>query len=181
MPEGTVAGNENGKGMTAMLEKYLKYRMIMSAAGIVIGLILMIWQKSVLTTLIRVMGYVLMGAAAIYLVSYFVQKRQNETQLGYAIAAGGAGLVLVLLCRTIVHIFPVLMGVVLIMNGAAALIQTYNKKYVPLYSKLLSGLLILLGILIVTQPGSIVNMIVFCIGAAFVINGISGLVTSSRF
>lgn len=163
-----------------MLEKYLKNKTIMSAAGIVIGLILMIWQKSVLTTLIRVMGYVLIGAAVVYLVSYFSHNRQNETLLGYAAASGGAGLLLVLLCRTIVNIFPVLMGVVLIMSGGAALLQTYNNKEIPAYSKILSGLIVFLGILIVMQPGSIANMIVFCIGAAFVINGVSGLLTSRQ-
>ncbi len=163
-----------------MIEKYLRNKTIMSAAGIVIGLILMIWQKSVLITLVRVMGYVMIAAAAVYLVMYLKNNRQNDAELGYAIAGAGAGLLLVLLCRTIVNIFPVLMGIFLILSGAAALFKSFDDSNVPVYSKLIAALVILLGIMIVLQPGWIVNSIVFCIGAALVVNGISGLLMSRQ-
>lgn len=166
--------------MKEMFEKYLKNKTIMSIAGIVIGLILMIWQKGVLTTLIRVMGYVMIAAAVLYLIMYFKNNKQNETELGYAIMGAGAGLLLILLCRTIVNAFPVIMGVFLIMSGAVTLFRTWNDKNVPMYSKILSALVIVLGILIIVHPGRIANIIVFCIGMAFVINGISGLLMSRK-
>ncbi len=161
-----------------MLEKYLKNKTIMSIAGIIIGLILMIWRGSFVESMIRVIGYVLLAAAAIYLVMYFRENRQNEVLLGYAVAAAGAGLLLILLCRTILRIFPVLAGILMILSGAVTLLQTAGNKNVPLYSKLLSVLVIALGILIVTRPGRIANAIVFFVGVVFVINGISGLIAS---
>ena len=161
-----------------MIARYLKNKTIMSVAGIIIGLILMIWRGSFVASMIRVIGYILLAAAAVYLVMYFRDNRQNETLLGYAVAAAGTGLLLILLCGTILRIFPVLAGIAMILSGAVTLIQTAGNKYIPLYSKLLSALVIVLGILIVTRPGRIADAIVFCVGTVFVVNGISGLIAS---
>lgn len=164
-----------------MMEKYLKNKTIMSVAGIVIGLILMIWRGQFVEQMIRVSGYVLLVAAAVYLVMYFRDNRQNEAQMGYAVMAAGAGLLMILLSRTLLRIFPVIAGVVMIVSSAATLMRTYRDSNVPLYAKLLSALVILIGILIVLHPGRIADTIVFCVGAAFVVNGISGLITSRQF
>ena len=163
-----------------MIEKYLKNKMIMSAASIVIGLILMIWRGTFVEQMIRVVGYVLLAAAAVYLVMYFKGDRQNEAQLGYAILAAGAGLLIILLSSLLLHMFPVIAGVMMILTAGATLIKTYNDSNIPLYSKLLSALVIVIGILIVLQPGKIANAIVLCVGAALVVNGISGLLTSRQ-
>ena len=40
-----------------MMEKYLKNKTVMSAAGIVFGLILMIWRGQFVEQMIRVAGY----------------------------------------------------------------------------------------------------------------------------
>ena len=146
-----------------------------------IGLILMIWRGQFVEQMIRVAGYVLLAAAAVYLVMYFRDNRQNEAQMGYAVMAAGAGLLMILLSRTLLRIFPVIAGVVMIVSSAATLMRTYRDSNVPLYAKLLSALVILIGILIVLHPGRIADTIVFCVGAAFVVNGISGLITSRQF
>ena len=112
---------------------------------------------------------------------YFRDNRQNEAQMGYAAMAAGAGLLMILLSRTLLRIFPVIAGVVMIVSSAATLMRTYRDSNVPLYAKLLSALVILIGILIVLHPGRIADTIVFCVGAAFVVNGISGLITSRQF
>ena len=164
-----------------MMEKYLKNKTVMSAAGIVFGLILMIWRGQFVEQMIRVAGYVLLAAAAVYLVLYFKDNRLNEAQMGYAVAAAGAGLLLILLNRTLLRAFPVIAGVVMIVSAAATLLRTYRDSNVPLYSKLLSALVIVIGILIVIHPGRIADALVFCVGLAFVVNGISGLVASRQF
>ena len=163
-----------------MMEKYLKNKTIMSVAGIVFGLILMIWRGQFVEQMIRVAGYILLAAAAVYLVMYFRSNRQNEAQMGYAVVAAGAGLLMILLSRTLLRAVPVIAGVMMIVSAAATLLRTYKDSNVPLYSKLLSALVIVIGILIVLHPGRIANTIVFCVGAAFVVNGISGLITSRQ-
>lgn len=161
-----------------MLERYLKNKTVMSAAGIIIGIILMIWRGSFVESMIRVMGYVLLAAAAIYLVMYFKGNQEDQTQLGYAVVCGGAGLLMIFLCRTILRAFPVIAGVLMILSGVATLAQIIKEKDVPLLSKILPAVVIVLGILILTQPGRIANAIVFCVGAVFVVNGISGLLAT---
>ena len=73
-----------------------------------------------------------------------------------------------------------IIGIVLIMSGAAALLETYREREIPLYSKLLSILIVVLGVLILIHPGRIANAIVFCTGFALVVNGISGLLMSRQ-
>ena len=63
-------------GMT-LKDVDLKNKTIMSIAGIVIGVILMIWRGTVVEQMIRVVGYVLLAAAAVYLVMYYQGKKQN--------------------------------------------------------------------------------------------------------
>ena len=152
----------------------------MSLAGILIGMILMIWRGSFIEQMIRVVGYILLVTAAVYLAMYFRGNRRNETQLGYAIAAAGSGLLLILLSGLLLRAFPVIAGVVMILSGVATLLKTYNDSNTPLYSKLMSGLVIIAGILIAIHPGRIADAIVFCVGVAFVINGISGLLASRQ-
>jgi len=161
-----------------MLEKYVKNKMIMSIAGIVIGLILMIWRGDFVESMIRVIGYVLLAAAAVYLILYFKNKQSDQTMLGYAAFAAGAGLLLVLLCKTIYKAFPVIAGILMIISGAITLLQVIKDKDVPLLNKILPALVVAFGILILTRPGKIADAIVFCVGAVFVINGISGLLAS---
>ena len=163
-----------------MLEKYLRNKTIMSVAGIVAGLILMIWRGKFVEQMIRVVGYVLLAAAAVYLFKYIKENSRNQTLLGYAVAAAGAGLLLILLSRLLLRAFPAIAGVLMILSGAATLVQTFNDRNVPVYSKLLSALVIVLGILIAIQPGRIANAIVFCVGAVFVVNGVSGLLAIRR-
>lgn len=161
-----------------MLEKYVKNKMIMSIAGIVIGLILMIWRGSFVESMIRVIGYVLLAAAAVYLIMYFKNKQSDSVMLGYAGVAAGAGLLLILLCKTIYRAFPVIAGILMIISGAITLLQVLQDKEVPLFNKILPVLVIIFGILILTRPGKIADAIVFCVGAVFVVNGISGLLAS---
>ena len=160
-----------------MAEQFLKNKKILSIAGIIIGAILMIWQRTALITLIRITGYVLIAAGITYLVFYISGKEKNEVQLSYAVISGGGGLLMVLLSRTIVNIFPILMGVLLIVNGITALVQTIRSPIVPVYNKILSAAAVALGLLIVIRPAMITNTIVFWIGVAFAVGGISGLVT----
>jgi len=161
-----------------MLERYLKNKTVMSVAGIIIGVILMIWRGSFVESMIRVMGYVLLAAAAVYLVMYFKDNKGDQTQLGYAVVCGGAGLLMIFLCRTILRAFPVIAGVLMILSGVATLAQVIKEKDVPLLSKILPIVVVILGILILTQPGRIANAIVFCVGVVFVVNGISGLLAN---
>ena len=148
--------------------------MVLLIAEIIAGLVLMIWRGQVVEQMIRVVGYILTAAA--YIVFYFTGGRRDEMLLGYAALSGAAGALLVLLSGFFLRAFPILAGCLMILSSAAGLYQMMNSIYTPWYSKALSVLVLLLGILILIHPGAIANAIVFCIGAAFMVNGISGLI-----
>lgn len=160
----------------SMIQRFLRHRMVLLIAEIIAGLVLMIWRGQVVEQMIRVVGYILIAAAAAYIVFYFTGGRRDEMLLGYAALSGAAGALLVLLSGFFLRAFPILAGCLMILSSAAGLYQMMNSIYTPWYSKALSVLVLLLGILILIHPGTIANAIVFCIGAAFMVNGISGLI-----
>ena len=163
-----------------MIEKILRNKTVLSAAGVTTGIILMIWQRTALITLVRVTGYILIAAAIVYLVLYFSGKDKSEIQIGYAAVSGAGGLLMVLLSRTIVNIFPILMGVALIVSGIVSLAQTFRNQDVPSYTKFLSAAAVIMGLLIVVRPAMITNAITFWIGVALTIGGVSGLLSARR-
>lgn len=161
-----------------MIEKYLKNKMVISIASIIIGLILMIWRGVFVEQMIHVIGYVLLAAAVVYLVMYFKNGKEDETQLGYGVVAAGAGLLLILLSHLLLRAFPVIVGVLMILIALTTLMKVYNDKNTPLYIKLLYVLVAVMGILVLLHPGRIAGALVFCVGLALVVNGVSGLLMS---
>ena len=156
----------------ALLQKYLKDKTIIAIASIAIGVIMIIKGGSIADDMVRITGYILIGAAVAYAVSYFIGNVRDSVLLGYAGAAGIAGLLMVLLAKTIVSIFPVLAGVVLILNGVINLTQGGEA---PAYSKGTALLMIALGVLVIIFKYTVVNVVVILTGIGLVLNGVSTL------
>ena len=161
-----------------MIQKIMKNKGILAFAGIVIGVILIFGGGKFAESLIKVVGYVLMGAAAAYLVSYFMAKDRDDGMLGYCVVAAAAGILIVLLSGTILNIFPRVLGVVLVVNGVTNLTQANGT---PKYSKAVSILIIIAGILVFFNPGTMINVITFVAGAALILNGLAELDIIRRF
>ena len=157
-----------------MLKDLLRNKTIMAAASIAAGIFLMIARRSALYTLVRVLGYVLIGIAVAYLLLYLFGKNKNQIQLSYAGGAAVAGALIILLAPTVINLFPILAGIALIAIGIMNLTAARDGIY-PTYSKIGPILTIVLGVLVLFHPGAIVNMVVFLVGAALVLNGLSEL------
>ena len=90
------------------------------------------------------------------------------------------GVLLFVFAPNIVDIFPVIMGVYLILNGLSHMTAGYVDQDNRLIASLMGIVLIALGVLIVLQPAFLVNMIMVFIGAAFVVSGISDILLVIR-
>ena len=172
---GNGIGKKNRTEDKEMIRNLVRNKTVFAILSIVMGIYMCVAGRSVLYSIVRVAGYGLIGAAIIYLVMYFVgQGSRNQVQMGYAIVAGIAGLLIVRLAPTIVNLFPMLAGVGLILTGAGNLAQAAGNG-MPLVTKAGPIVTLVLGILILLHPGSIVNLVVTLAGVALILNGLSEL------
>ncbi len=157
----------------SMLRDLMKNKAIMAAASILFGIYLIIARSSALYTVIRILGYGLLGTALVYLVYYFGDRERDRTSLMYAAAAGVAGLLIMMLAPSIVNFFPVLAGILLILSGVSDLLSL--RGHADGKAKILPVVLIILGLLVVTHPGAIAGAVVAIAGGAFILNGLTDL------
>ncbi|MBR0512651.1 MAG: DUF308 domain-containing protein [Clostridia bacterium] len=167
-----------------MLNKLIKNKMIYALASVVIGIILIIRRGQMADDVVRIIGWLMIGMAAVYAVSYFVSSDKEQVQLGFAILAGIGGLLLVLLSHQIVNLFPILAGVLLIINGIANLSGVSGNTgdaEVPAYSKVVAIAVIALGVLMIIFSRTLINATVLVMGICLVLNGLAEMDIIRRF
>ena len=87
--------------------------------------------------------------------------------------AAVAGLVLILRPYSVLNIFPILAGAVLVINGISNLIQASQGEGAPGYSRIVAIVIIIIGALLIFRPFRIWDALVFIMGAALVLNGLA--------
>ena len=155
-----------------MMQQLIRIKTVMAAVSVITGIYLMIVRGGVTTQLFRIIGYALLLMAAAYLVLYFVKGDRDGVKLGYAGGAAVAGLLVQWLAPMILHLFPVLLGIALILAGISNLTGASSQDF-PKSAWLGPVLTIVLGAVILFHPGSVINTVVFLAGAALVLNGLS--------
>lgn len=164
-----------------MIQKLTRNKTILAIASIVIGVFMMIRRGSMVADLLKIVGYLLLAAGAAYLIFYFIGKNREGIRLGYAAVAAVAGLVLILRPYSVLNIFPILAGAVLVINGISNLIQASQGEGAPSYSRIVAIVIIIIGALLIFRPFRIWDALVFIMGAALVLNGLADLDIIRRF
>lgn len=164
-----------------MIQKLTRNKTILAIASIVIGIFMMIRRGSMVADLLKIVGYLLLAAGAAYLIFYFIGKNREGIRLGYAAVAAVAGLVLILRPHSVLNIFPILAGAVLVINGLSNLIQASQGEGAPSYSRIVAIVIIIIGALLIFRPFRIWDALVFIMGAALVLNGLADLDIIRRF
>ena len=164
-----------------MIQKLTRNKTILAIASIVIGVFMMIRRGSMVADLLKIVGYLLLAAGAAYLIFYFIGKNREGVRLGYAAVAAIAGLVLILRPYSVLNIFPILAGAMLVINGISNLIQASQGEGAPSYSRIVAIVIIIIGALLIFRPFRIWDALVFIMGAALVLNGLADLDIIRRF
>ena len=154
-----------------------------SIASIVLGVVLIVLQQSALDWVVVVTGGIMLAYAAIYAIMYFTNSARDTFSLGGAAVGALMGLVFVLAPGFVVDLFPIFMGVALMLNGAVnfmfSLTALRATSSMWLLAAAMSILVAVLGAIMVARPGAIVDMLVMFMGAALVVSGIAGLVLAA--
>ena len=164
-----------------MLDKIIRNKTIYAVASIVIGIVMLIKGGRMATDLIRIVGWLLIGTGVAYAASYFFGEDRDEVQLGYAILAGIGGLLLVLLAGTIVNLFPILAGIVLIVNGVINLGNARGDDEGSKNTKITAIAVIVLGVLVIIFGKTLINAAVVIMGILLILNGLAELNVIHRF
>ena len=164
-----------------MIQNVTRNKALLAISSIVIGVLLIIFQKHALDTIIRVLGWVLLVTGGLYVLAFLFGPAKDPIELGFAGMAGIAGLLMVLFAPSIVSFFPIMMGVILILSGLGTLMQASQGDAYPVYSKFFALLTVALGVLILIRPGQTADIILIIIGAGCVLSGLNDLLLTWRF
>ena len=157
----------------------MKNKMIPALLSIALGIVLVIARRAALDLLVRIIGGLIIAGGISFIATWLSKPERVEGDtkiaLGSAVIMILMGLALIFLAKTVVNIFPIIMGVVLILNGIGHLTTARMNQENRLLMIILGVVTVVLGILIVMQPGFVANTIVLWIGIFFIINGLFDL------
>ena len=135
---------------------------LLSILMIVIGLLLVIWPGHVMTTALTILGVALLVGGALLIYSWYRGRMKNDSVITLA-----EGIVFVAV------------GALIALNGIFNLAQAFDQRrenYSRWTAALAMGILtIVLGLLIMFNPFSTMEMLVVAIGAIIIYNGVSNL------
>ena len=161
-----------------------KNKLISAIACIIIGILLIVFRRSALDLLVKIVGLIMIIGGLIVFLGGRVKARStagtgiSETTL--ACAAIIVGLIFIIGARGIVNIFPIIMGIILLITGLSNLTGTLTLSDEArgsswTFSLILSIVVLILGLLVLFHPGAIANAIVFFVGVSVLIGGINQL------
>ncbi|MBR1559795.1 MAG: DUF308 domain-containing protein [Clostridia bacterium] len=153
----------------------------LSALMVVIGLVLVIWPGHVMTSALRILGIALLLGGGILIWSWYKGRERGESIV--TLFEGGIlaviGLFVLGLPKLLVSIVPFAVGALVLINGIINLRQAldqrkhhYDRWFVSLVMAILT---IVLGGLIMLNPFSTMEILVFAIGVVILYNGASNL------
>ena len=165
----------------ATLKKLFSNIVFTSVLFLVFGGLLIFAPQETLQLYVRVIGIIMLGAAVVMLLVEFLQKNRPRSGWVIAGAAAAAALGLCFLCAPgfVTGVFPFLFGVVLIVISAFELLSALQLPFGKLLTILLSIGGLALGVLIVSNPNGLANLMTRLIGVALVYEGVVGFITAA--
>ncbi len=165
----------------ATLKKLFSNIIFTSALFLVLGGLLVFAPKETLQIYVRVIGVLLLAAAAVTLLAEFLQKRRQRSGwvVAGAAAAAALGLLFLLAPGFVTGVFPFLFGAVLLVISGFELLSALQLPFGRLLTILLSLGGVALGVLIVSNPNGLSNLMTRLIGLALIYEGVVGFVTGA--
>lgn len=166
--------------MMDFIMRSLKNKTVLSLLSIVFGVYLIVKQSDGVTSLLKAMGYLILAAAIIGLIIWFLSNKYDRTDVSLILALLGiiVGVMFVFTPRWLINFYPVVMGLILIINSITNIaslrqIVTYDSYYKT--SMAMSIISLIFGIVVLTHPTAVANVLIVIMGITYLINGIADL------
>ena len=159
----------------------------MSIIMIVLGLLLLLWPGHVMTTALTILGIALLAGGIVSIVSWYRGRMRDVSFLTLAqgILLTVGGIVVLANPKFLISIVPLAVGVIVVINGIVNLAQALDQRRDGydrwIVSLALAAGTLALGLLMVFNPFSTMEILVAAIGAVILYNGISNLWIDSRY
>lgn len=177
--------NESSSSMCGWLRDLVRNKIVMAIAAIVFGFILILERASAVSALVKILGWIVLIAATVYVIRYFTAEKElrRTSRLVTGIILAIVGIVFVAKPDAVVNFFPFMMGVVMIASGISDLVTAvgFNKAGIKSSPALIavSVGVIVLGVLIILQPGAVANAVMLLLGITMLVNGVFDLVLAA--
>ena len=149
----------------------------------VIGTVLVLFPGKALITILRVVGVGLILIGGIGVISYFVQKAPEKKSLWKMLVSAVeaiVGIVILANPALVISIYPVIMGIVIIIDGLSNVLTSISMKRHSIsawkYSLVLALISILLGTIILCNPFSTASALISIIGVVLIYDAISNII-----
>lgn len=159
-------------------------KLIMAVISLILGILFIAFRGSAVESIIRIIGFILLASAAVYVITYFCGKENkgNPSTMATAILCVLFGIICVITPAWLVALFPVVMGIILIINSIfniSAFFSVRTKDRKAGVSVVLSVLTLIFGIIALAHPAAMANFLIVFIGTTMLFNGVGDLVTIS--
>ena len=159
--------------------KVMRNKVVLAIASIVFGLVLIVWQRSAVETLVSIMGIIFLACAAVFIIMFAVQKEKKGGLLVTGIILAIFGAFFLINPDFVVKLFPVIMGIILVISGLFDMVNAFKlPKTVGSRTGIIvvSIIITALGVLCMFQPGIIADILMVFIGIMLLFNGVFDLV-----
>ncbi len=149
----------------------------MALMYLLFGAVLCFFSGSILTTIVRVLGIVLVLYGGYNLYQYFVVlKSTNLSPMAIGIPSFIFGLILAVWPNMIINFFPIVAGILVTLNSIAQIQKSLVLKRagVPSWMMSMVAALVMLfvGIVLMIRPSNVINMIMKLTGVALIAEAI---------
>lgn len=151
---------------------------------LVLGLILLLWPGITAKVFCYAFGAVLLLYGAISIISFFVHDSRSgllQIELILGILFAGVGLIFLLKPDFVMKIFPVVLGIYLIIDALLNLKRAFELKRMGYQNwvvmLVLSLLSVAIGVVVLINPFQTAELLIRVIGGGFIYTGLSDLWT----
>jgi len=164
---------------------FMKNKLIPALLSIALGVVLIIARRSALDVMVKITGGLIAAGGVAFILAWLFRRDKMEGTaapmlVGPALVMILIGLAMIFFSNTVVDIFPIIMGIILILNGLSHLAAAGLYGEDRILIGLLGIITIVLGVLIVAQPDFVANALMVWIGAFFIVNGVFDLFVVKR-
>ena len=170
-----------------MWTRFSESPVLLSFLMILLGLVLILWPNPVLSLIITVLGIGLLAGGAIAVIGWF-RHREEGFRLSGLLGGGIAALILGALAVSrptgVASLFPVLMGVAIVVNGVINGARALELKSLG-YGRwpvllLMAVITIIAGTVFILQPEAVLASQIVLAGFVLVYNGLTSLWIMTR-
>ncbi len=169
--------------MSKFLKSIIANKLAVALLSVILGVVLLIMQGGALQAIVKVAAILFIVAGVGYIILFFMNKNRSNTTLACAVIALILGIIFFVRPDIIVNIFPIILGVYLVIEGLtnvlAALQHKKSKSFIV--GLVLGALTLIVGIFLIFRAGTVMNIVSIIAGISLIVNGLTDLFTLRAF